>query len=106
MNIPMTRDMPQAGSGHCPDLVRYMSAEILFWNFDDLFDRFKRERYLDEISKAAGLTMKAENTIVRPWPMRLRQNATQREFNVRFASGHTGTERYVEWQSFDTSPLA
>ena len=76
MNIPMTGDRPQAGSGHCPDLVRYISAEVLFRDVDDLFDRFKRECHLDEISKVTGLTMEAENTIVRPWPMRLRENAT------------------------------
>ena len=94
----MTRDMVQPGSGHCPDLVRFLSAEVLFQNVDDLFDRFKRECHLDEISKVTGLTMESENTIVRPWPMRLGENATQREFDVRFASGHTGTERYVEWK--------
>lgn len=97
--IPVTRDMVQASTSHNPDLVRFLSAEVLFRDFDDLFNRFKRECHLDEISKAAGLTMKSENTIVHPWPMRLRKNATQREFDVRFASGHTGLERYVEWKS-------
>ena len=81
------------------DSVRILSAQPLFRDFDDLFNRFKSECGLDEISKAAQLTLKSENTIVRPWPLRLRKNATQREFEILFASGHTGAERYVEWKS-------
>ena len=95
----MTRDTVQASSRSNADFVKFLSAEVLFRDFDDLFNRFKSECRLSEISKAAGLTMKSENTIVRPWPLRLRKNATQREFDVRFASGHTGSERYVEWKS-------
>ena len=81
------------------DSVRLLSAQRLFRKFDDLFDRFKSECGSDEISKAAQLTMKSENTIVRPWPLRLRKKATQREFEILFASGHTGAERHVEWKS-------
>ena len=96
--IPISRDMVQASTGNKADLVKFLSAEVLFRDFDAIFTRFKGECHLDEISKAAGLSMKSENTIVRPWPMRLRDNATQREFDVRLASGHTGSERYVEWK--------
>lgn len=97
--IPMTRDMVQDSSRSNADSVRLLSAQLHFRDFDDLFNRFKSECRLDEISQAAQLIMKSENTIVRPWPMRLSQNATQREFEVQFASGHTGSERYVEWKS-------
>jgi hypothetical protein len=97
--IPMTRDMVQDSSRSNADFVRFLSAQVLFRDLDELFNRFKCECRLDEISKAAGLTMNSKNTIVRPWPMRIRKNATQREFNVLFASGHTGSERYVEWKS-------
>ena len=97
--IPMTRDMVQDSSRSNADLTRILSAQLLFRDFDDLFNRFKSECRLDEISKAAQLTMKSENTIVPPWPLRLKQDATQREFEIVFASGHTGAERYVEWKS-------
>ena len=90
--IPMTQNMVQ-------DSVRLLSAQLLFRDFDDLFNRFKSDCALDEVSKAAQLIMKTENTIVPPWPLRLKKNATQREFELRFASGHTGAERYVEWKS-------
>ena len=97
--IPMTRDMVQDSSRSNPDFMRFLSAQVLFRDFDELFNRYKCECRLDEISKAAGLTMKSKNTIVRPWPMRIRKNATQREFDLLLASGHTGSERYVEWNS-------
>lgn len=32
-------------------------------------------------------------------PMRIRKNAKQRESNVLLVSGHTSSERYVEWKS-------
>ena len=97
--MPTTRDMVQDSSRSNPDFLRFLTAQVLFRDFDELFNRYKCECRLDEISKAAELTMDSKNTIVRPWPMRLRKNATQREFDILLASGHTGSERYVEWKS-------
>ena len=97
--IPTTRAMVQGGSKSSPDFIKFMSAEILFRDFDELFNRFKRECRLDEIGEATRLKMKSKNTIVRPWPMRIKENATQREFQVLLASGHIGSERYVEWKN-------
>ena len=91
--------MVQGGSRSNPEFIRFMSAEILFRDFDELFSRFKSECRLDEISKATRLKMKSKNTIVQPWPMRIKENATQREFHVLLASGHIGSERYVEWKN-------
>ncbi len=97
--MPVTRDVAQGSSSSSPEFIRFMSAEVLFWDFDELFRRFTRESRLDEITKVAGLTMKSKNTIVQPWPMRIKENATQREFDVLLASGHVGSERYVEWKN-------
>ncbi|KAL9129400.1 MAG: hypothetical protein Q9217_002131 [Psora testacea] len=97
--IPITRDMMQEGGMSNTECIRLMSAQVLVRDFDELFSRFKRECRLDEISKATGLKMKSKNTIVRPWPMRIKKNATQREFDVLLASGHNGSERYVEWEN-------
>lgn len=74
-----------------------MSAQLLIRDFDELFTRFKRECRLDEVTKAMGLKINSKNTIVHPWPMRIKETATQREFNTLLAFGHTGSERYVEW---------
>lgn len=81
-----------------PDFIRFMSARALFRDYDELFTRFRRECRLDEMTTAMGLEMSSKNTIVQPWPMRIGQTATQREFDVLLASGHTGSERYVEWK--------
>ena len=97
--IPMTPDMVRGGSRSNPDLIRFMTAQVMFRDFDELFGRFKRECRLDEISKANRLEMKSKHTIVQPWPMRIKDNATQREFDVLLASGHVGSERYVEWKN-------
>lgn len=97
--ISVTRDVVQDGSRFNPELIKFMSAQVLVREFDELFSRFKCECRLDEISKATGLRMRSKNMIVQPWPMRLKKNATQREFNVLLASGHNGSERYVEWEN-------
>ena len=78
-----------------PRYIRFRSAQVLFRDYDELFSRLCR---LDEISKATALKMKSRNTIVQPWPIRIRNNATQGDFNVLLASGHNGSERYVEWE--------
>ena len=96
--LPITPNMVQGASSSNPEFMKFMSAGVLFRDFDKLFSRFQRECCLDEISKASGLEMKSKHTIVQPWPMRLKENATQREFDVLLASGHTGSERYVEWK--------
>ena len=75
-----------------------MSVLGLFWSFDELFSCFKCECRLDEISEATGLKIKSKNTIVQPWPTRIKENA-QHDFNVLLASGHIGSERYVEWEN-------
>lgn len=50
----------------------------------------------------AGVQMKADHTIVDPWPMRFNATesnpAAQKEFERLLASAHTGQERYVEWE--------
>ena len=97
--IPITRDMVQDGSRSNPGFIKFMCAQGLLWDFDELFSRFTHDCCLDEISKATGLKMKSKNTIVQPWPMRIKENATQREFNVLLASGHNGSERFVEWEN-------
>jgi hypothetical protein len=82
-----------------PDFVRYHEARVIFRDFDKIFKRFMDECRFEKIGKAAGLKMKSTNTIIEPWPLRLKDNAAQEEFNLLLASGHIGLERYVEWES-------
>lgn len=52
--------------------------------------------------EAVGMRMKPRNTIVGEWPMRVNlrpnQKGAKEEFKQKLGSGHTGMERYVEWQ--------
>ena len=66
--------------------------------------RFMRERKFDEVQRAVGLRMKEKQTIVEKWPMKLHFSSpsanagAQEEFGLLQASGHSGSERYVEWK--------
>ena len=97
--MPATPDMIQGSNSFNADFLRFMDARSMFRDFDELFKRYMRECAFDKISKAAGLKMNLKNTIAHPWPMRLKKNATQQEFEFLHASGHNGSERYVEWNS-------
>ncbi len=90
---------PPPTSESCPEFVRFIEACMYFRDFDIPFGRFVRSCRLDEIAKAAGIEMKPKNTIIDKWPMRLRSNATQEEFDLILGSGHVGFERYIEWKS-------
>lgn len=82
-----------------PDVLRLNDARVHFRDFDTFFERYMRSYRFNEIGKAAGLEMKSKNTIIEPWPMRLSNNPSQKEFDISLASGHMGSERYVEWNS-------
>ena len=62
-----------------------------------------REQKFEEMQKAIGLCMKERHTIVEKWPMKLRFSSShtagaQEDFDLLQASGHSGSERYVEWK--------
>ncbi|KAL9041133.1 MAG: hypothetical protein Q9214_004213 [Letrouitia sp. 1 TL-2023] len=97
--IPITQEMAQGRRSFSPEFVKFATASVLFRDFDELFDRFKRDCRLGEISDATNLKIKSKHTIVQPWPFRIKENATQHEFDVLLASGHFGSERCVEWES-------
>jgi hypothetical protein len=61
-----------------------------------------RELKFAEMTQHIGLMVKEQNTIIEKWPMRLKlslpQAGAQEEFDILQASGHSGSERYVEWK--------
>ena len=77
--------------------VNGMSALAHFMDFDGLFEKYMRDVKLLDIGKKHGLNPKLTNTIIDAWPYRLRRHASQKEFDVLFASDQTGCERYMEW---------
>ena len=97
--LPASPAMAQRSNMYNAEFLRHNDARSMFRDFDKIFERFHLKCRFEEIGKAAGLKLKANNTLVEPWPMRLKKNATQDEFNTLLASGHEGLERYVEWES-------
>ena len=77
--------------------VNGMSALVHFMDFEGLFEKYTKGVKLLDIGKKHGLKPKLTNTIVDVWPYRLRQHASQKEFDALFASDLTGCERYMEW---------
>jgi hypothetical protein len=61
-----------------------------------------RELNFAEMTPHIGLMVKEKHTIIEKWPMRLKrslpQPGAQEEFDILQASGHSGSERYVEWK--------
>lgn len=81
------------------ELLRFNDARSMVRDFDRPFDKFMKECHLAEISQMLGVKIKNKHTLVARWPLRLRKGAKQEEFDMIMASGHTGSERYVEWES-------
>ncbi|TVY43017.1 hypothetical protein LOCC1_G004360 [Lachnellula occidentalis] len=83
---------------HNAEFLAFSCAKILVRDFDTLFQRYVDKWKLKYLGNMVGMEMKEENTVVDKWPLRLRENATQEQFDLLHASGHQGMERYVEWR--------
>lgn len=85
-----------------PDMLRFSAARVLFRNTDKYFSRYMGKEKFEQIGEALGLVMKPKNTIVEPWPYKLKrrpgQRGAQEEFDMLLGSSHSGIERYVEWK--------
>ena len=95
----VSRGIVQHSNPSSAAFLRLVEARTMLRDFDHLFERYMRECRFDEIGKEAGLKMSSNNVIIPPWPMRLKKDATQQEFDLLHASSHNGSERYVEWNS-------
>ncbi|MCJ1477201.1 hypothetical protein MMC13_005872 [Lambiella insularis] len=82
-------------------VVKRMSAFNLFLDYDGPFSRYMEKLEFARISRDAGLVIKDHHTIVAKWPLRLLAGASQRQFAICCASGHDGSQRYVEWKRRD-----
>ena len=72
-----------------------VQARDVFCDFDHLFAHYMRMEEFDTAS------MKAANTVIAAWPLRLRKEfgepGAQQAFDRLMESGFSGNERYVEW---------
>ena len=96
--LPVTREMLAKRSPPSADSLRLIEALTMFRDFDKPFRLFMAQCRFGEISARNGLRMKKRNSIVTPWPLRIKERATKEEFDILHASGHHGSERYVEWE--------
>jgi hypothetical protein len=80
------------------EVLAFSDARIMVRNFDSLFQRYVDKWQMGELGRVLGMEMKGGNTVVEKWPLRLRDNATQEEFDLLRASSHLGLEMYVEWR--------
>lgn len=84
-----------------PDALRITFATRYFIDFDKFFDQYMAENYFRSAGEAAGLMMREEHRIVKPWPYALDLTVTdeeaKRKFDLLHASARTGGERYVKW---------
>ncbi|TVY40387.1 hypothetical protein LSUB1_G002857 [Lachnellula subtilissima] len=91
-------EMLRNASGFSAEIIKTQEALGFFCDYDALFELFMKHYGFKNAASLSGLEMKGENTIQDNWPLRLRKGATQEEFELLVASGHTGSERYVEWR--------
>ncbi|KAM0802877.1 hypothetical protein BDR22DRAFT_903758 [Usnea florida] len=88
-------------NGTSAALVRVMLAKDIFRDLDHLFTHYMKLTDFGRASREAGMTMRARNTVIDPWPLRLRkeygESGAQEEFDRLMSSSSSGNERYVEW---------
>ncbi|KAM0724071.1 hypothetical protein Q7P37_000251 [Cladosporium fusiforme] len=84
-----------------PSTVMMMAALPMVREGDRFFDRYMEILDFREAGRMTGMRMKASNSTVAKWPMKLRLGPgdpdSGKEFKSMLASEHTGTERYCEW---------
>ncbi|KAF2141159.1 uncharacterized protein K452DRAFT_272970 [Aplosporella prunicola CBS 121167] len=80
------------------ETIKLTAALDLLRDFDGLFTRYTQRYDFASASKDAGVQCKTKHTLVEPWPMRLKDNATKENFEALFGSHHCGSEHYLEWQ--------
>jgi hypothetical protein len=97
--MPTSRDSLTNRTPGNADTVKFVNALAFFRDYDMLFERFMKECSLEQLSEATGLRIKKNNTLVEKWPLRLVPGSSQEDFDDILASNHTGSERYVEWES-------
>jgi len=96
--IPINKMVLMMRDPYNADSLNFSNAKGIFKDFDGLFQRYMERESFEEICKFTGMVMKATNTVIQPWPLRLSKTATQKDFYSLHKSAHDGSERYVEWK--------
>ncbi|KAA8613474.1 hypothetical protein PtrSN002B_006642 [Pyrenophora tritici-repentis] len=91
-------------------MVVVTDAMSMFANFDEHFNKYLQHPDLFEsgsmkdFAQKYGVQVKAQHTIVKPWPCRVTDETTKAEFAILLAESTTGHERYVEFEKLEGNP--
>ncbi|KAJ5948566.1 hypothetical protein N7454_001873 [Penicillium verhagenii] len=89
-------------SRYDPALIKFNFSRDLVSSYDDVFNRYLKERKVVEFADQFDLEMKKKHTIIDRSPYRLKlwpgQPGAQDEFERQLGSGLSGKERYLEWR--------
>lgn len=86
-----------------PDLISRTACYDMFKPWDKYFDMFMDEAKITQFATLYGMVIKKKHTIVQPWPYKVRNQTTKKEFDVLRASSTTGFERYMEFQRLENT---
>lgn len=88
------------------EMLKFAAAKDLVRDFDQIFGYYMDRFGFGACAQSAGVRIKAKNTIIEAWPMRLRkkpgEEGAEEDFERLLASTCIGAERYVEWTLMDT----
>jgi hypothetical protein len=86
------------------DLVRVTSAMEMFGDCDGFFKIYLQHPdplvsgSMKTLARACGMKVKAQHTIIQPWPYRITDKNTKAEFDIMFSQSVCGQERYMEFE--------
>lgn len=80
-----------------PDFLKIPSYLAMMVGFDDVFENYLEAIDMKNIAQKLGLNVKDETTVNTAWPLRLESKSSPYKHDLLLASGHVGSERYVEW---------
>ena len=80
-----------------PEMIRISSCYTMFGDFEKAFGSFLEEVQMHKLMKKCGMKIRKKHFIIEPWPLRVTEKTTE-EFEIRCATTHTGSERYMEFE--------
>ena len=80
------------------EIIRISSCYTIFGDFEKAFGTFLKDVWMHKLTKKYGVKIKEKHSIVESWPLRVTEKTTKEEFEIRYATIHTGCERYVEFE--------
>jgi hypothetical protein len=81
-----------------PEMIRISSCYTMFGDFEKAFGTFLKDVQMHKLTKKYGIKIKEKHSIIKPWPLRVTEETTKAEFEIRCATLHTGCERYMEFE--------